>query len=138
MIARLPCVHSHKLPIEGLSLLDVALGVLEVAREHGGPLIKLEHGNKGEDDEWWQLVIPDLDRVAAFCNFQQFLDLVRTWENVRLAGTRKHSGDMMAVGVPIMITVKKVRTGVAAACMEFPTIQCSNSTASRAAPRTRT
>jgi hypothetical protein len=54
----------HKLPIEGLSLLDVALGVLEVARKYGGPPMMLKHGNKGQDDEWWQLVISDLDRVS--------------------------------------------------------------------------
>ena len=78
----------HKLPMEQLSVLDVALGVLELARKHGGPPIQLQHGNKGQDDEWWQLIIQDLERVAAFCNFQHFLDAVRTWENVRLTGTR--------------------------------------------------
>jgi len=120
----------HKLPIDGLSLLDVALGVLEVARKHGGPPIKLEHGNKGEDDDWWQLVISDLDRVAAFCNFQHFLDSVRTWENVRRHGHAEAfcTGDMMAVGVPIMITVKKLRPRVAATCMEFPTVHFNGRT----------
>ena len=118
----------HKLPMEQLSVLDVALGVLDLARKHGGPPIQLEHGNKGEPDEWWQLIISDLDRVAAFCNFQHFLDSVCTWENVRLTGTRKHSGDMMAVGVPIVLTVKKVRPGIASTFLEFPTVHFNGRT----------
>lgn len=112
----------HKLPLDILCLKDIALPVLEMARKHGGPPIALSRGNKGKPDEWWQLIIESLDRISAFCNFQQFVDFSRCTGNVRLTGNRKHSGDMMAVGMPLVLTVKTVRPGIVSSTLEFPTV----------------
>ena len=112
----------HKLYLECACLRDVAVPMLELARKHGGPPLKLGHGNKGEADEWWQLIIEDLGRISAFCNFQHFIDAERCMGNVRLTGTRKHSGDMMAVGQPLVLTVKMVRPGIVSTTLEVPSV----------------
>ena len=93
-----PRVHCLQLPL--CQLQAVALGLLEVARSYGGPKIKLEHGNTDQPSEFWQLTIKDIPRIAKFCAFEHFLDKERAIGNVRLTGTSRHSGDMLAIGPP--------------------------------------
>ena len=118
----------HRIPLQCLVLVDIARAVLDIARRHGGPPIALNKGKEGEADAWWQLQITDISRIAAFCNFQQFLDSVRSVGNVRLTGNKKHSGDLMVIGAPIILTVKTVRPGIAASFLEFPTVHINGST----------
>jgi len=118
----------HVLHLESMSLRDIAVPMLEVARKHGGPPLQLAHGNKGENDEWWQLTVKDLDRIAAFCNFQQFIDHVRCSGNIRLTGNRKHSGDLMAIAQPLLLTVRTVRPGIVTTTIEFPTVHFNGKT----------
>lgn len=117
----------HALPLDACVVWEVACGVLELARKHGGATLPLQKGNVGADDEWRQLIIVDLDRIATFCHFQHFLDHTRHRENIRLKGQRAHNGDVMVVGQPIMITVKKEH-GLANAKLEFPSVHLNGLT----------
>ena len=97
----------HSMHVGLCQLEPIALGVLELARKHGGPAIKLKSGNDGTKDAWWQLEFTELERIAKFCDFESFLESGKAVDNIRLTGTAKHSGDMLAVGQPFMITVKR-------------------------------
>ena len=123
----------------GLCQLEpIALGFLELARKHGGPAIKLKSGNDGTKDAWWQLEIKELDRTAKFCDFESFLESGKAVDNVRLTGTAKHSGDMLAVGQPLMITVKRCAhtPEVVDTNIEFVTVHFNGKTGPRRrAPR---
>ena len=117
----------HKVLVGVATLQPVALAILELARTLGGPKIRLERGNKGKPDEWWQLQIKNLSRIASFCSFAEFLADNKALGNIRLTGTAKHSGDMLVVGQPVMLTVKSLAfsPGVVNMYLEFPTI-CFN------------
>ena len=52
----------HHIPLDIFTVECVAYGFLELMRKLGGPPLALERGNKGEPDEWAQLVIKDLHR----------------------------------------------------------------------------
>ena len=123
-----PRVHSIILGSCGLEA--VALGMLEVARKHGGPAIPLDHGNRRDPDCWWQLIISELPRVATFCEFEHFLEGAKAKGNVRTTGTAKHSGDMMAVGNPIILTVKRLwhTPGLVTTTLEFATVHFNGRT----------
>ena len=89
----------HSMHVGLCQLEPIVLGVLELARKHGGP-IKLKSGNDGTKDAWWQLEIKELDRIAKFCDFESFLESGKAVDNVRLTGTAKH-WRMLAVGQPL-------------------------------------
>lgn len=120
----------HRVHVNLAQLEPVALGLLDVARKHGGPALKLTSGNVDAFDAWWQLTLKELPRIAAFCEFQSFLEVGRAVDNVRLVGTSKHSGDMVAIGQPIVFTVKRVAhtPGVVDSYVEFPTVHFNGAT----------
>lgn len=105
-----PRVHEVNVPLCGLQ--EVALGVLDIFRKHGGPALELLKGNQGCPDAWWQVQVKDLDRISAFCEFQSFIDHTKAIDNVLIAGTSKHSGDMVAVGQPIILNIKALTVTV--------------------------
>ena len=92
-------------------------------RKHGGDAIQLDSGGHG-NSKWWQLKITDLNRIASFCNFEHFISGQRAIGNVRLTGCSKHSGDMLCVGPPVMLTVKRMwhTEGVVQTTLQFPTV----------------
>ena len=49
-----------------------------------------------------------LERIRDFCDFEQFLPDCRAMGNVRLKGSARHSGDMIAIGQPVILTIKSL------------------------------
>ena len=120
----------HKVSMGIASLEPVALAILDIARAHGGPALKLAHGNVGKPNEFWQLIVEDLGRIGRICEFEKFVDSAMAQQNVRLTSTATHSGDMMAVGQPFMITVHALAhtQGIVNMEVEFPTIHFNGAT----------
>ena len=120
----------HRTPVQVAMLQPVALGILDLMRKHGGPALTLMQGRVGKPDQWWQLIVKDLQRIAAICEFQHFVDSSMAVGNVRLTGTAKHSGDMLAVAQPVILTVKSVKhlPGIVSTVLEFPTVHFNGAT----------
>ena len=123
-----PRVHEVNVPLCGL--LEVALGVLEIFRKHGGPALKLIKGNQGGPGAWWQVQIKDLERISAFCEFQNFVDHTKAMGNMRIAGTSKHNGDMVVVAQPILLTIRALghTEGIVDTKLTFPTVAFNGAT----------
>jgi len=123
----LRCVHHIRLGI--LQVHSVALAVVELMRKHGGPALKAVSSTNKSGLQVVQLIIKEMDRIAAFCAFGQFLDSKKAVGNIRLTGSAKWSGDMIAVGPPLMLTVTESRTpGLCSSELAFATVHINGKT----------
>jgi len=122
-----PRVHHIRLGI--LQVHSVALAVVELMRKHGGPALKAVSSTNKSGLQVVQLIIKEMDRIAAFCAFGQFLDSKKAVGNIRLTGSAKWSGDMIAVGPPLMLTVTESRTpGLCSSELAFATVHINGKT----------
>ena len=121
-----PSVHDPVLVL--MSIQTVALGVLDIARKDGGPTLEITTG-KTSGQRWWQLIIKDLERIGKFCSFERFLTTNKALQNVRITGTSKWSGDMLAVAQPLVLTIKEtMRPGIVQSKLCFPTVHFNGRT----------
>jgi len=123
-----PRVHEVNVPLCGMQ--QMALGVLDLFRKHGGPALDLLKGNQGGPGAWWQVQVKDLERIASFCEFQSFLDHNKAIDNMRIAGTSKHNGDVVVVGQPLLLTIRALghTDGIVDTKITFPTIAFNGAT----------